>query len=720
MKRKLNAVMMISLFLLFGCIPSMNVAASTVRDDSPYLQNLIDTAVAGSDGIKVVTIPSVNPNDPKGGNVYTLSNAIELPSNTTVKLDNCTLRLNDGVLCNIFISKGCYNTSMTSEQELENISIIGIGNAVLDGGNHNGVTEKTATNEEGFSSVRYNTSVQFRNVNGFTVSGITVKEPRYWGMTFICCRYGDISNIRFDCSNASPNQDGIDLRVGCNNINISNITGVAGDDVVALTALSGVSDSWFKVQGKDSDIHDVNIMNVKAACKGGHGIVRLLCHHGNKVYNIDMKNIEDTGTNHVQGVLRIGDTNYAGTGAPMGYGDIHSVTIDGVISNGNIAIHAPNPNVTTEHVSYKNVTVKYAGGKLTNLTTVLKTEPLSLLDGCNIYVFEGGSTGGWKYNNNDMRTSNGTLSGKSDAYTMWPIGVDRPGNGIPLELTTSISKDTTAYGSPRLQLLMANLAGNDPAPELMKIYYSTDNGETWSEKPIKLTMKYHGDIWLSASGVKYNVWSFTSEDLSSLTDKRITDLMVRPYGEDGSLTVGAFRMISLYVVGEHPTEHYDEVFATCMTPGKKEYWLCNACGVKFANEDCTTALNDLSLPVDKVGGHSLQTVEGQAPTETEEGLRQHWKCTLCDKLYADADAKTEVSKQDITISAVPGGGDATDGGEKPDDTNTPDGDDSSDKGDNDKKDPAPLGAILIAVGALAAAVGVGAVLYVIKKRRSGK
>ena len=167
MKRNLIVIAMISLLLVHGSILSMNVEASAVRDDSVYIQNLIDTAVAGSDGVKVVTVPSVNPNDPEGGSVYTLSNAIELPSNTTVKLDNCTLRLNDGFLCNIFISKGCYNTSVTAEQELENISIIGIGNAVLDGGKHNGVTEKTATKEEGFSSVRYNTSIYFRNVNGY-------------------------------------------------------------------------------------------------------------------------------------------------------------------------------------------------------------------------------------------------------------------------------------------------------------------------------------------------------------------------------------------------------------------------------------------------------------------------------------------------------------------------------------------------------------------------
>ena len=81
--------------------------ASEIRDDSDYIQNLIDTAVPDDSGIKVVTIPKVNPCDPAGGSVYQIGKAIELPSNVTVKLDNCTLRLNDGVLCNVFIYPFC-------------------------------------------------------------------------------------------------------------------------------------------------------------------------------------------------------------------------------------------------------------------------------------------------------------------------------------------------------------------------------------------------------------------------------------------------------------------------------------------------------------------------------------------------------------------------------------------------------------------------------------
>lgn len=41
--------------------------------------------------------------------------------------------------------------------------------------------------------------------------------------------------------------------------------------------------------------------------------------------------------------------------------------------------------------------------------------------------------------------------------------------------------------------------------------------------------------------------------------------------------------------------HHAEVPATCTTTGTKEYWECTECGMKFADEDCKTVLNDLTI-----------------------------------------------------------------------------------------------------------------------------
>lgn len=586
-----------------GMTVPATASTEAARDDSAYIQNLIDSAVADSDGMKTVTVPAVNPNDPNGGSTYLLSNAIVLSSNTTVKLDNCTLRLNDGVLCNIFMSKGCYDKTMTAEQELKNIKIIGIGNAVLDGGKHNGVTEKTATSENGYSTVRHNHSIHFRNVDGFEISNLKIVEPRYWGLSFVCCENGVIKNIDFDCSNQAPNQDGIDLRIGCNNFLIEGITGVTGDDTVALTALSTPtsSDTYLSVEGKDKDIHDVTIKNLAATCNGGHGIIRLLAHHGNQIYNVKMENIVDTSTNiHVYGVLRIGDTNYAGSGTPMAYGDIHDIEIDGVVSNGHLAILAPNKKVTSKHVTYKNITTKY--GQVTDLFVELEPVAMNPLQGEKIFSFAGGVTDGWNFNNNDIRSSNGILDGNASAYTMWPLGPGKISGNAPLQVSTAITNDTSVFDTVKAQLFVAIYKGNDPTMENLALYYSTDNGNNWS--PVSVTLAYHGGLWKTSGGSTYDVYSLTSANLSTLTDKPITNLMIRPYGNNGSLTVGAFRLISLDVVGE-------------------------------------------------MHSHSLEAVSATNATETSEGIKAHWKCTGCDKLFADSEGITEVTLEDLRISVIP-------------------------------------------------------------------
>ena len=103
MKKIYGILAALCLVLVILFMPEGEARASEIRDDSTYIQNLIDTATPNGNGIKVVTVPKVNPYDPNGRSVYQIGKAIELPSNVTVKLDNCTLRLNDGVLCNVFI-----------------------------------------------------------------------------------------------------------------------------------------------------------------------------------------------------------------------------------------------------------------------------------------------------------------------------------------------------------------------------------------------------------------------------------------------------------------------------------------------------------------------------------------------------------------------------------------------------------------------------------------
>ncbi len=273
-----------------------------MRNDNAYLQSLLDK---GGE----VTIPAINP--ATGTNQYDIAEPLVLTSGTHVTLDGCVLRLCDGVYSNIFLSKGAWDEG--SDELLTDISIVGKNGATLDGGEFNGLTEKTAY-KDGRPGILNNTFILFVRVCGFRVSGLKFCRPRYWNVTFAYSSYGVIKDIEFDSANNAPNQDGIDLRVGCHDVLIENISGSTGDDTVALTGIFGRFETSIEVKWLSPDIYNVRIKNIDAEVTGGHGIVRLLCHDGVKLHDVEIADIYDrlidTKRKQCIAAVRIGDVSY--------------------------------------------------------------------------------------------------------------------------------------------------------------------------------------------------------------------------------------------------------------------------------------------------------------------------------------------------------------------------------------------------------------------------
>ena len=74
---------------------------------------------------------------------YIIDTAIRIPSHFTLILENCHLRLADGVYSNMFVNEH-HDTALgkTTDGTDTNISIIGRGKAILDGGEYNGLSER--------------------------------------------------------------------------------------------------------------------------------------------------------------------------------------------------------------------------------------------------------------------------------------------------------------------------------------------------------------------------------------------------------------------------------------------------------------------------------------------------------------------------------------------------------------------------------------------------
>jgi len=259
---------------------------SHLNDDSAMIQAAVDEAkITG----ETVIIPKRN-NRTKN-DIWIIDRSIKLYTRSVICIDNAHLRLADKVYSNIFKNSNINtkNGQMIKGRQYD-ISIYGLGNAILDGGMHNGLVEKNE-NTDNRPSVKKNTMMLFSNVERIKIKNIRIIHQRYWGMTFYFCSSCHISNIDFFGGGNAPNQDGIDLRRGCNNFVIENISGFTQDDTIALTCLAGPSDMKFNIKDMDSSIHNVIIKNITTATMCAK--VRLLNNDGCKLYNVIIENLQD-------------------------------------------------------------------------------------------------------------------------------------------------------------------------------------------------------------------------------------------------------------------------------------------------------------------------------------------------------------------------------------------------------------------------------------------
>ncbi len=327
------------------------------KDDAEQIQNAV--AEAKEKGFDRVVIPQKN--ERTGHEVWDISRTVYLPSNMEIVLDNAHLRLADGCFCNMFSNENIQHPiSKTKEGMQRNITLRGIGNAVLDGGKYNGLCEYNSE-KDGRPHISVNTTLLFFNVSGLHIENLSVINQRWWGITNIFVQNAVFRNIRFEADLSRldesgvhhpdeiprqygeiyiKNADGIDLRIGCHDVLIENISGFTEDDTIALTALGGFERRLgYVVEGEPCDIHDVKIRNI-ASDSYVCSVVRLLNDEGNKLYNIDIDGVTHVlcgkHTEEVRHVVRIGDMAYADKHSALG--DTHHISIRNVFSHGKYAV----------------------------------------------------------------------------------------------------------------------------------------------------------------------------------------------------------------------------------------------------------------------------------------------------------------------------------------------------------------------------------------------
>lgn len=287
--------------------------------------------------------------------------AVRIPSDFTLYLEDCHLIMADGVYSNMFVNEH-HDTHIgrTREGTDRNISIIGRGSVILDGGNYNGLSESTHS-RNGFPPIWKNNLILFTNVDGFKISGLFCQNQRWWALNFVYCSHGYLGHIEFKSSNVGidengnkyrglirgkymevyvKNSDGIDLRVGCHDIVIEDVSGFTEDDTVAVTGLDWILEKYFSVEGLSADIHDITIRRVysESFCS----MVRLLNQGGIKLYNVLVEEVVNTWHNTVNmdtpgGCVRVGDNGLYGTRQGT-EAETYNITVRNIYGRGKCAL----------------------------------------------------------------------------------------------------------------------------------------------------------------------------------------------------------------------------------------------------------------------------------------------------------------------------------------------------------------------------------------------
>ena len=336
------------------------------NSDSQSIQNAVNYAV--KTGLRKVVIPRVN--ERTGKEFWDIEKAIILCSDIEIVLDNCLLRQADNVFDNVFRSHFTSEETMQKSAQLHDIRIIGKGHAVIDGGVHNGLNEFTSL-KNGFCHVSRNNMILLMNVKNFVIENISFENHRWWAINLIYAEYGRLSNLRIFCDCENPNLDGIDLRPGCHDIIIENITGQAGDDLVALSALGAyvfTSDlsgrNNLEYEGRAPDIHDITIRNV-IGTSVNCAVIALRSCDGKKVYNVVIDNVHDVDNNAIEdgklypeypkskigmdirkkyggnspyALLRVGQYGYFKNEQQPILGEIYDITATNLYSRGGVAV----------------------------------------------------------------------------------------------------------------------------------------------------------------------------------------------------------------------------------------------------------------------------------------------------------------------------------------------------------------------------------------------
>ena len=100
----------------------------------------------------------------------------------------------------------------------------------------------------------------------------------------------------------------------------------------------------------------------------------------------------------------------------------------------------------------------------------------------------------------------------------------------------------------------------------------------------------------------------------------------------------------------HDLSKKNAVSATCTKAGNTEYWECSRCGKYFSDAEGTNEINE-SDTVIPAAGHKLSKIEAKAASCEEDGVVEHYECSVCGKSFKDSEGVEEMAEADTVVKA---------------------------------------------------------------------
>ncbi|MDA3798426.1 MAG: hypothetical protein PF692_05020 [Kiritimatiellae bacterium] len=243
------------------------------------LRNLMEDAASNYSHTTVI----IGADGPGENGIWNIKETISVPSNTTVRLEGCTIKADKNMRVPMLVNSDYENGN-------ENIFILGDGAAKFDGAARDGGPMRAGHN-----------GLYFYNVENITLDGFQIGSTSGWGLTTTRVKNIRIENLQFFQDATHPWQDGVHVVGPAFGVIIRGITGDFGDDVIAIdTSLSHVGDGGAI---KGVVVSDVVATNVHAAA-----LIRTIASKDRPLKDVTFSNmcLYNTGVGGSDAAIKIG------------------------------------------------------------------------------------------------------------------------------------------------------------------------------------------------------------------------------------------------------------------------------------------------------------------------------------------------------------------------------------------------------------------------------